>query len=52
VRLKVCPADDCQSAFYDTSRNRSAVWCDMAVCGNRQKVRTFRARRRTSSADS
>jgi predicted RNA-binding Zn ribbon-like protein len=44
-RLKVCPADDCQWAFYDTSRNRSAVWCDMAVCGNRQKVRSFRERR-------
>jgi len=48
VRLKVCPADDCQAAFYDSSRNRSAVWCDMAVCGNRQKVRKFRARHRSS----
>jgi predicted RNA-binding Zn ribbon-like protein len=47
-RLKVCPADDCQWAFYDTSRNRSAVWCDMGVCGNRQKVRSFRARQRAS----
>jgi predicted RNA-binding Zn ribbon-like protein len=44
-RLKVCPADDCQWAFYDTSRNRSAVWCDMKVCGNRAKVRSFRERR-------
>jgi predicted RNA-binding Zn ribbon-like protein len=43
-RLKVCPADDCQWAFYDRSKNRSAVWCDMKVCGNRAKVRTFRAR--------
>jgi predicted RNA-binding Zn ribbon-like protein len=44
-RLKACPADDCQFAFYDRSRNRSAVWCDMKVCGNRHKVREFRARR-------
>ena len=36
--LKVCPADDCQWAFYDQSRNRSAIWCDMEVCGNRHKV--------------
>jgi predicted RNA-binding Zn ribbon-like protein len=43
-RLKVCPADDCQFAFYDRSRNRSAVWCDMKVCGNRAKVREYRAR--------
>jgi predicted RNA-binding Zn ribbon-like protein len=43
-RLKVCLADDCQVAFYDQSRNRSAVWCDMRVCGNRQKVRSYRER--------
>ncbi len=45
-RLKACPADDCQWAFYDASRNRSAVWCDMRVCGNRAKVRGFRERTR------
>ena len=44
-RLKVCPADTCQWAFYDASRNRSAVWCDMRVCGNRAKVRGYRERR-------
>jgi predicted RNA-binding Zn ribbon-like protein len=44
ARLKVCPADDCQVAFYDRSRNHSAVWCDMAVCGNRAKVRRYRGR--------
>jgi predicted RNA-binding Zn ribbon-like protein len=43
-RLKACPAQDCRWAFYDRSRNRSAVWCDMKVCGNRHKVRTFRER--------
>jgi len=43
-RLKICPADDCLWAFYDKSRNRSAVWCDMRVCGNRHKVREYRAR--------
>jgi predicted RNA-binding Zn ribbon-like protein len=45
-RLKACLADDCRWAFYDRSRNRSAVWCDMGVCGNRQKVRSYRERRR------
>jgi len=43
-RLKACAAEDCQYAFFDRSRNRSAVWCDMKVCGNRQKVRSFRER--------
>ncbi|MEJ3659184.1 CGNR zinc finger domain-containing protein [Actinomycetes bacterium KLBMP 9759] len=45
-RLKVCVADECQWAFYDTSKNRSRHWCSMGVCGNRQKTRTYRARRR------
>jgi len=45
-RLKACPAETCQWAFYDESRNRSAVWCDMRVCGNRAKVRGFRQRTR------
>lgn len=44
LRVKACRAPDCQWAFYDRSRNRSATWCDMAVCGNRTKVRAYRAR--------
>jgi predicted RNA-binding Zn ribbon-like protein len=43
-RVKACRADDCQWAFYDASRNRSGVWCEMAVCGNRTKVRAYRER--------
>jgi predicted RNA-binding Zn ribbon-like protein len=43
-RLKICPADDCLWAFYDTSRNRSRRWCSMEVCGNRSKVRSYRER--------
>jgi predicted RNA-binding Zn ribbon-like protein len=46
-RLKVCPADDCLWAFYDFSRNHSRTWCDMRVCGNRAKARTFRSRQGT-----
>ncbi len=43
-RLKICPAEDCLWAFYDTSRNRSKRWCSMEVCGNRHKVRAYRDR--------
>jgi predicted RNA-binding Zn ribbon-like protein len=49
-RLKSCPADTCRWAFYDRSRNRSAVWCNMAVCGNRNKVRNYRERHTQPSA--
>ena len=43
-RVKACAADACQWAFYDRSRNHSGRWCDMAICGNRTKVRSYRAR--------
>jgi predicted RNA-binding Zn ribbon-like protein len=46
-RLKACPADDCQWAFVDSSRNRSRTWCSMEVCGNRSKTRRYRERRST-----
>jgi predicted RNA-binding Zn ribbon-like protein len=44
ARLKVCREHTCEWAFYDNSRNRSATWCSMKVCGNRAKARTYRAR--------
>lgn len=44
ARVKLCPCDDCRWAFYDRSRNGSRTWCDMAVCGNRVKARTFRSK--------
>lgn len=46
-RLRVCANDGCQWAFYDASRNRSGRWCSMAICGNRNKVRTHRGRYRS-----
>src|SRR3954453_16670359 len=49
-RVKICPADDCRWAFYDTSRNRSRQWCSMEVCGNRAKARAHRERATSSSS--
>jgi predicted RNA-binding Zn ribbon-like protein len=48
-RVKACRDPSCRWAFYDRSRNRSGVWCDMAVCGNRTKVRAYRRRRPSAS---
>ena len=44
ARYKACKL--CGWAFYDASKNRSRVWCDMATCGNRAKAARFRARER------
>ncbi|WP_285501382.1 CGNR zinc finger domain-containing protein [Actinokineospora sp. NBRC 105648] len=47
-RMKICPADDCEWAFFDRSRNRSRTWCSMRVCGNREKARAWRERSKLS----
>jgi predicted RNA-binding Zn ribbon-like protein len=49
-RLKACAEKTCRWAFFDQSRNRSAHWCSMRVCGNRNKVRRFRQREPAASA--
>lgn len=44
ARTRACAADDCGWWFVDDTKNRSRRWCDMKICGNRDKVRRFRSR--------
>ncbi len=46
-RLRVCEGEGCGWFFMDTTRNRSRRWCNMAVCGNRAKVKRFYARHKS-----
>ncbi|MEO7071362.1 MAG: CGNR zinc finger domain-containing protein, partial [Nostocoides sp.] len=39
--------EDCDDVFVDLSRNRSKRFCD-AICGNRENVAAYRARRVTA----
>ncbi|MCW2944494.1 MAG: hypothetical protein JWR24_1211 [Actinoallomurus sp.] len=48
-RLKVCRETTCRWAFFDTSKNRSRIWCSMRMCGNRTKTRAHRARRQAAA---
>jgi CGNR zinc finger len=55
ARFKGCR--QCGYAFYDRSKNRSAAWCAMSLCGNRTKNRAYvggsrptRGERRDSSS--
>jgi predicted RNA-binding Zn ribbon-like protein len=50
ARLKACPHERCGWAFYDGSRNRSAQWCSMRICGNRTKGEKFRRRQAVRAA--
>lgn len=49
-RLKACRSEGCHWAFYDSSRNHSAAWCSMRSCGNREKARAYRTRKRVTNA--
>jgi predicted RNA-binding Zn ribbon-like protein len=44
ARMKACR--QCEYAFFDRSRNRSAAWCAMSICGNRTKNRAYYRRQR------
>ncbi|HEX2295155.1 MAG TPA: CGNR zinc finger domain-containing protein, partial [Actinomycetota bacterium] len=48
-RMKACKRDRCRWLFYDHSRNRSAVWCLMEVCGNKEKAAAYRRRKRSTA---
>jgi predicted RNA-binding Zn ribbon-like protein len=45
ARVRVCADRSCGWLFIDATRSGTRRWCDMKVCGNRNKVRTFRAAR-------
>jgi predicted RNA-binding Zn ribbon-like protein len=48
-RLKVCSSDDCEWAYYDKSKNRSARWCEYS-CGDKLKMRAYRERQRAKTS--
>jgi predicted RNA-binding Zn ribbon-like protein len=45
-RLKICPNPGCAWVFFDETKGNTRRWCSDRTCGNRAKVRRFRARRR------
>jgi predicted RNA-binding Zn ribbon-like protein len=43
--IRECSAPTCRWLFLDRSKNHTRRWCDMKICGNRAKARSFQARR-------
>jgi predicted RNA-binding Zn ribbon-like protein len=51
AHLKACERERCRWVFYDHSKSHSGRWCDMEVCGAREKsARAYRRRRASESA--
>jgi predicted RNA-binding Zn ribbon-like protein len=42
--VRRCEGVDCVLWFYDRTKAHRRRWCSMGVCGNRNKVATFRSR--------
>jgi predicted RNA-binding Zn ribbon-like protein len=48
-RLKMCSSDECEWVFFDRSKPGNRRWCSSDRCGNRQKTRDYRERKRLVS---
>ena len=48
--IRVCEGWGCGWLFMDTSRNRTRRWCDMRICGNREKARRHHERTKIGAA--
>ena len=46
-RLRRCANDQCGWMILDSTRNGTRIWCHSTLCGNKMRVRRFRARQRT-----
>ncbi|OBF80460.1 hypothetical protein A5791_08345 [Mycobacterium sp. 852002-51163_SCH5372311] len=46
--VKRCAHPECTRLYLDSSRAKNRHWCGMSTCGNRAKVRAFRARQRAA----
>jgi len=47
-RIRQCPGENCDWLFIDITKNASRKWCSMDPCGNRDKMRRYRARKRAA----
>lgn len=48
ARLKHCSNPSCTMVFYDHGKNCTRRWCTMSICGNRDKVARYRAKKAQS----
>src|SRR5262245_6330288 len=48
TRVKVCPGRQCGWLFFDATKNGRRRWCDMRVCGSRDKARRHHHRKRAT----
>jgi predicted RNA-binding Zn ribbon-like protein len=45
--VRQCASESCSWLFLDRSKNHRRRWCDMKICGNRDKARRYYKRQHT-----
>lgn len=48
-RIRKCSNEACVLTFYDTSKSGTRRWCSLDLCGNKMRVKEFRARRNAAT---
>ena len=49
ARVRECDSESCFWLFLDTSKSGTRRWCDMKVCGNREKARRHHKKQKAGS---
>ena len=49
ARVRECDSESCFWLFLDTSKSGTRRWCDMKVCGNREKARRHHQKHKAGS---
>lgn len=49
ARLRTCARPGCGRAMFDTTKNRSRIYCDSGTCGSRLHTAAYRARKSHAS---
>ena len=50
ARIRVCASETCSARFFDRSPGAVRRWCSPSGCGNMEKARRYRRRRREEQA--
>lgn len=48
-RLRICASQTCSGRFFDRSPAGRRRWCSMRTCGNEEKARRHRAKRKSAA---
>jgi predicted RNA-binding Zn ribbon-like protein len=48
-RLRRCANEECRWIILDSTRNGTRTWCHSTLCGNKMRVRRFRARQQRAA---